>query len=339
MRAPTHADAFEVLCLQAADNGRGDVLFGECLGRARTAARPFMVGEEFPSVYLEFPLAGEPFLDVTALYGSLAPGTRVESAAAAGTGPLIDWFAGACSETDDVCCGFELDVRDPALLRAAVHFQPRSRLGLVGPFFEAVGEPERARLYIDLAARMPRGWPLSFLGLFRGRDASPLRVCGYLDDAEKRACTDDPGRIADAFGHIGFTAFDDAMLTRISELMGAAPGAVDFQFDVFGDGRIGDTFAIDVQFGIEQPDAVRSSFEQGAASGVLGMLEGWGAADSRWRLAADAAFARSVDVELGGGETGRYAFTLMPQWAKARWTGGALQPAKLYHFAHAGTLR
>lgn len=336
MRIPTYADAFEVLCLQAADEGRGNVLFGECLARARKVARPFMVGEEFPSVYLEFPLIGQPFLDITALYAKLAPGTRVDSEAAVETGPMLDWFADACSELEGVCCGFELDVKDPALPRAAVHFQPRSHTGLVEPFCAAIGEPSRAALYLDLAARMPKGWPLSFFGLFRGRAGSPLRVCGYLGAGEVRACADDPSRIAVAFDRVGFDAYDDVMLERISALMGAAPESVDFQFDAYDDGRVGDTFAVDVQFGIEQPEAVRASFEDGPAARVLGMLEGWGVADGRWRLAGDAAFARSVDVELEDDATGRYAFTLMPQWAKARWRAGVLQPAKLYLLAHAG---
>ena len=78
MKALSHADAFEVLCLQAADDGRGDVLFGDSLPRARKALRPFMVGERFPSVYLEFPLLGAPFLDVTVLYAALEAGTRID---------------------------------------------------------------------------------------------------------------------------------------------------------------------------------------------------------------------------------------------------------------------
>ena len=43
-------------------------------------------------------------------------------------------------------------------------------------------------------------------------------------------------------------------------------------------------------------------------------------------------------VELDGGDTCRYAFTLMPQWTKARWIDGVLQPAKLYLIAKAGML-
>ena len=47
--------AYQVLLLQAADEGRGPALFGESLGRAREAVLPFLVGEHFPIVYLEHP--------------------------------------------------------------------------------------------------------------------------------------------------------------------------------------------------------------------------------------------------------------------------------------------
>lgn len=335
---PSHPDIFEVLCLQAADDGRGDVLFGECLGRARKAMRPFMVGESFPSVYLEFPLAGEPFLDVTTLYGKLKPGVRIEAEAAAGTGPMLDWFADTCSEISGVCCGFELDVKDPGLPRAAVHFQPRSHREFVEPFFEAIGEPERAALYLDLADRMPESWPLAFFGLFRGRPGSPLRVCGYPWVSEVEACAEDPQRIVRVFEQVGFHAYDDSMIESFTALMKAKPAGFDCQFDVFDDGHLGDIFAIDIQFGIEQPEAVRTTFEEGVASRILGLLESWGAADSRWKLAADAAFARWVGVDLEDGSPGRYAITLMPQWVKVRWKDGVLQPSKLYFLATAQLL-
>ena len=338
MKTLTHADAFQVLLLQAADEGRGPVLFGESQARAREAVLPFLVGEEFPDAYLEHPLRGDPFLDVTVLLSQLTTGTRIASPAAGEHGAMIDWFAETCRDHDGVSFGFELDTKEEVLPVAAVHFQPRARTELVKPFCEAVGEPQRANLYLDLAERMPEGWPLSFFGMFRGRAASPLRVCGYLDSAEKDACAQDASQLAAAFNAIGFSAFDDAMLSQISKLMSAAPGSIDFQFDIYPDGSLGDTFAIDVQFGIEQPEAVHANFESGPGSRVMGLLEGWGAADDRWKLAIRSAFARAIPVELDDGTLGRFAFTLMPQWVKARWTGCALQPAKLYHLAHAGTL-
>ncbi len=335
---PSFADAFETLCLQAGDKGRADVLFGPCLERARKQARPFIVGPKFPSVYLEFPLVGDPFMDVTTLYSVLEPGTRVESEAADGAQGMLDWFADACEGIENVCCGFEVDVKDEGMPRAAVHFQPRVHQELVEPFCTSIGEADRARLYLDLAKRMPEDWPLSFFGLFRGRPESPLRVCGYIGGDEVEACAKDPQRIAGVFEQVGFEAYDDTMVARIGALMAAAPTTVDFQFDVYDDGHLGDTFAIDVEFGIEQPEAVRASFADGPAARVLGMLEGWEAADDRWKLGGDAAFARSVDVALEDGGVGRFGFTLMPQWAKARWTAGVLQPGKLYHYASAGLL-
>ncbi len=126
------------------------------------------------------------------------------------------------------------------------------------------------------------------------------------------------------------------MLERVSLLMESSPGSVDFQFDVFPDGRLGSTFAIDVQFDIQRPQMVRASFDGGPCSRVMGLLEGFGVADDRWKLAGQAAFARALPVETDGDDLARYAFTLMPQWVKARWTDCIPQPSKLCHLASAG---
>ncbi|MBP3893652.1 MAG: hypothetical protein J6D34_06375 [Atopobiaceae bacterium] len=338
MRTPSYEQAFEVLCLLAADEGRGEVLFGDSLERARVLVPPFMVGEKFPDVYLEFPLAGDPFLDVTVLLHDPVRGTRIDSPAAGNTGPMIDWFADACRTYPNISCGYELDTKKPQLAQAAVHFQPRKDIELVEPFCKVIGEPERASLYLDLARRMPQGWPLSFFGLFRGRPGSPLRVCGYMDYNEQAACRDNPDRLRSAFDAIGFSHYDDAMIEQVHALLAVAPDTVDFQFDLYEDGTLGSTFAIDVQFAIERPERVRSSFAEGPTSRVMHLFEEWGIADKRWRLGAEAAFARSIPVELDDGSAGRFAFTLMPQWVKARWTDKALQPSKLYMLGSAGLL-
>lgn len=336
MTIPTLPQAFEVLCLQAADEGRGEELFGESFARARVVGQPFMVGTSFPDVYFEFPLAGEPFLDFTVLLHELEPGTRIDSPAASGTEAMLDWYATERANESSISCGYELDTKKSELAQAAVHFQPRTHIELVEPFCEVVGEQERAHLYLGLAERMPKGWPLSFFGLFRGRPGSPLRVCGYMDRAEKAACAADPSHLREALDAIGFTSYDPTMVAQVSTLLAATPGGVDFQFDLYDDGSLGNTFAIDAQFAIEQPELVRSSFADGPASQVMGLLEQWGIADERWHLGAQAAFARALPVEKDDGTTGRFAFTLMPQWVKARWTDATLQPSKLYMLGSSG---
>jgi len=338
MNAPTHVTTMEVLLLQAADRGRGPILFGDSLTRARELARPFMIGDGFPDIYLEFPLVGDPFLDMTLLYNALEPGSSVDSPAAAGTEGMLDWFAKMRQDYNDICCGFELDTKQANLPAAAIHFQPRRHTELVEPFCNVVGEPERARLYLELSERMPEGWPLSFFGMFRGRPGSPLRVCGYLSANEQAACGQDPNRLRKVFEQVGFSAHTDTMLEQASTLLGIADLSTDFQFDIFPDGSLGDTFAIDAQFGIEQPEAVRANFTNGVGAHVMRLFENWGIADRRWRHGAEAAFARAIPIELPDSKLGRYAFTLMPQWVKARWTNGMPQPSKLYLLAHGGLL-
>ena len=157
MLALSYELSFEVLCLQAADQGRGEVLFGDSYHRAVQETKPFLVGKEFPSVYLEFPLQGDSFLDVTVLLKDLEPNTRIHSPAAKGTGPVLDWYAGVGQKYDNVSLGFELDTKKERQTAAAMHFQPRRHTELVRPFFDVVGEPERADLYLDLDQRMPSG--------------------------------------------------------------------------------------------------------------------------------------------------------------------------------------
>ena len=338
MKTLSHEQAFQVLLLQAGDDGRGASLFGESMARTREVSLPFLVGDSFPSVYLEHPLIGEPFLDITLLLGKIELGTRIDSPAAGEHGAMLDWYADARHDNDDICCGFELDTKEEELPQASIHFQPRSHTELVRPFCEAISEPERAELYLNLANRMPSGWPLSFFGMFRGRPGSPLRVCGYLNGDEKKAIAENPSHLASAFEAIGFSSYDDAMLLQASTLMAAAPGSIDFQFDIFPNGELSDIFAIDIQFEIETPEKVLETFRSGAGARVMKLLEGYGAADDRWKQAIQSAFARSIPAERDDGSFGRFAFTLMPQWAKARWANGLMQPSKLYHLASAGFL-
>lgn len=338
MKVPTHAQAFQALLMLAAADGRAETLFGNSLERAMEEVPPFLVGKTFPNVYLEHPLVGDPFLDVTILFSSIEAGTRIASPAVGNHGALIDWYASIHDQNEDISFGFELDTSAASMSQATIHFQPRTHRDLVRPFCELVDEPDRAGLYLSLANRMPKQWSLSYFGLFRGRTASPLRVCGYLSEHEKTACANDPSHLAAVFDEVGFLAYDDAMLRQVATLMDAAPSLVDFQLDVYPNGHIGDTLAIEVRFDVEQPSVVLSSFDAGKGARVMRLLEEWGVADGRWRQATCATFARAINVEDKDAVRRQLALTLMPQWAKVRWTDRKLQPAKLYHLASAGLL-
>lgn len=337
MEAPANDIVCRALFARAEGQGRGPLLFGADAGLACENVLPFVEGVPFPKLYLEFPLAGEPFLDVTAIYGEIPRGLRFDHPAAAGTDRLLDWFATACQEYEDTYLGFELDSGAPEGTLAGVHlFHPLGHAAYAVPFLEALGKPGAGRMYADKAARMPEGWPLAFVSVFRGRPGSPLRICGYMSREEQRLCAQDPTHVREAFEQIGFSAFDDAMLAQVCEVLAAASGGVDFQFDLMEDGSVGDTFAFDVSFPImrTERDAL-AYFQGGNAARLMGLLEGWGIADGRWRAAPGMALARAIPTKSGEGGEGRLVLMLAPQWLKVRWRGGALQPAKLYCYGTA----
>ena len=338
MKAPSNELACRALFLQAADEGRGPVLFGEDANRACERVLPFVEGVSFPALYLEFPLLGEPFLDVTMLYGDVPGHMSFGDPAAAGTERMLRWFDGVRKEHEHICYGFELDTGKPAGTTAAVHFQPMNHTELAAPFCEALGEPETGKRYTEKASRMPEGWPLAYFGLFRGRPGSPMRICGYMAQDEQKRCAEDPTHLEAAFRAIGFTDYDEKMISQVSELLRTAPETADFQFDLLPDGTLGETFAIDVSFSIQRTEEAKKAFREGSAARLMLRLEEWGIADSRWKKAAGMAFTRAIPVEDEEGKKRSFALVLTPNWLKVRWRKGVLQPAKLYALGKARTV-
>ena len=331
--------ALQALLLQAAADGREELLFGDSLYRAREILPDFLPEGTFPPIYLEFPLLGEPFLDATILYHQRdVRRLSLSSPAAEGTGEMLDWFACLSGPYGDVCCGYEVDFKNAKPSAAGVHFQPRTHLELVEPFCALLGEAGRAPLYLEMAERMRKSWPLSFFGLFRGRPDSPLRVCGYLSPEERDVCGKDTGRIRHVFETAGFSAWDETMLRQICELLSAAPGEADFQFDIKADGACESMFAIDVRFAPLSSRNMAVSFDRGENRRLMKLLESWGIADERWKDGVALSFAKAFPVTLGDIETGCFALTLLPQWIKIRWIDNRLQASKLYLHMYAGLL-
>ena len=316
-----------------ASHGAGDhPLFGKGANGVADAMGPYLPHGPLPSFYLEFPLSGCPRLDVTCLYGEVSEDAVPALPNDPGAERLLRWYAPVRDQFADIGCGLEFDGAEPPLRRVGVHFQPRSHSELVKPFLHAVGTDGLASAYQRLSQRMPQGWPLSFMGLFDGREASGLRVAGYLSRTEARACTADPARLSHAFEEVGFRAFDDAMLQDISHILHLAPHEVDFQFDLLPDGHVGDTFALDVALRPGTPESARKCMEQEAGRSLCRQLQDWGMADDRWRHIADAAWLQALPVQDGP----LLLLSVMPRWIKIRWKGGTRSTAKGYLRAQAG---
>ncbi len=337
MNIASNKTVCQALFLQAAAEGRGDILFGERWRDALEMALPFVDVAPFPVIYPEFPLMGDPFLDVTILYGILPPGTRFQSKAAEGLDKILDWFSKTAPLQDtEIDMGFELSAATGGLSPAAIHFQHRSNIHLAKEFLEVLQKPEAWPVYKDLIDRMPDTWMPQFFGVFRDRPGSPLRVCGYLEEEEQHRCAGNPSHLMDLFDQVGFNAYDDAMLKQVSAFMQKIPQKSDYQFDLYPDGSLGDTFSIDASISILRSEKLRASFAEGPDGEVLKLLESWGAADDRWTLASGISMTRYLPVQDEKGDDRKFAVVINPKWIKARWRGSILQAAKLYCECRAG---
>lgn len=337
MRRPSQMETFDALYCIAAGGGRGEALFGDSITLARPAYERTLIGNGYPTAYLEFPLLGDPGFDLLSVYGSVAAGARFAPGAGFGRQDLFDWFGSLQIDDGTVSCGLELDTSAGETDRVGVYLQQRQHTELVEPFLASIKEAGRARSYLDVLERMPKGWPPAYVGLFPGRPGTPLRIGGYMSKPDLRRCIADPAHLGKRFRRIGFAAFDEAMLRRCAASMRCVP-SVDFQFDIMADGSLGDTFGLSLSFNQTTPRQAKACMEDGQGARLMEMFESWGLADDRWRLIADAAFARHVDVRRDDGSEGRMALCVLFNYAKIKFIDGVAQPAKFYFKLRAAEL-
>lgn len=324
--------ALDAILRRVCADGRQDALFGGGLPVALEACSRTLIGVHCPDFYLEFPLAGEPCLDVLAVYGGHEDGARFEPGAGYGHQRTFDWFGRMEREVGDIGYGFELDTSRGTPSAAGIYFQPNYRTDLVAPFLQLVGEGRRYGAYRSFVDRMPRGWLAFYVGIFPGRPGSPLRVGGYLNGDARRACAANPSAVASCFERLGFTAYDDEMLQHISELIASAPRVVDFQFNLMPDGGVDGLFALDISYQDALPPRVASFMEEGVGASTMALLEGWGVADGRWRLVPGCTFACGLPAaqESSAQDERGIVLACLPDFVKAKWKGTSMQPAKFY---------
>ena len=326
---PTRTELFDILYGIAARDGREEVLFGDDILLARPAFERMLIGDCFPSVYLEFPLMGTPGFDVLAGYGRTSEGACFAPGAGYGRQDLFDWFASVCKSGESASVGFEVDTSARRIDVAGVYLQQHRQAGLVEPFLSSMGEQSRAPSYLALRERLPRGWPTSYVGLFPGRAGTPMRIGGYLSPRAQARCAGDPGELRACFESVGFSAYTSDMLRRCAQLMGIAP-SVDFQFDIFPDGSLGDTFGLSLSFNEVAPREMPACMESGYGARLMRLLEDWDLVDSRWKLLADACFAQHVSYPHAERQARRLALCVLPNFAKVKFVAGVAAPAKFY---------
>ena len=336
MRKPTQMETFDTLYALAAQNGREEALFGTSIELARPVYEKSLIGDSYPIAYLEFPLLGEPCFDLLTVHANIPEGARFAEGAGFGYQPMYDWFS-SLSETDSVSCGIELDTGSGETERAGAYMQYRKHDELIAPFLESIGESSRLDSYLAVKKRLPEGWDPAYVGLFPGRPGTPMRIGGYLSGKEVKACAQDCACLRDRLDRAGYSAYTPEMLERCRTFMELAP-SIDYQFDIMADGSLGPTFGLSLSFNETKPRDARECMENGYGARIMEQLETWGLADDRWKLIADAAFARHIPVENEDGSEERFALCVLFNYAKVKFTDGVASPAKFYFVLKSGVV-
>ncbi|MBR6160081.1 MAG: hypothetical protein IKQ40_07235 [Lachnospiraceae bacterium] len=315
MTTLTYEDVFNIMCDHLGDHDYDRLFSADGLSRVRKIMPPFLAGRRFPEIYLEFPLAGSPFLDATVLYNMLSGEEMITSPLAQGCERMLRCFADLQEDHPVICCGFEIDTDSP-YAAAAVHFEPYEHTECVMPFCQSIGMNQYGELYLKMADRMRNTWPLSFFGMFRGRSDAPLRVCGYLSTNNSRGGRRVKDTVASALETAGFSAYDDMMLEDIRTVLDAASSGRDYQMDVYPDGTTGDTFSLDIAL-------------SGNDDMVMSLLKEWHIADGRLDMTGDLRSSFAIPV-VDGDDITAFIMIIKPAWVKFRWKDRLLQNAKCY---------
>lgn len=326
---------YDALYLLAAGGGREAELFGDCQPLAREAFCRSLIGEEFPTVWFELPLLGEPRFDlhVAASRAALRPGATFAPGAGAGYEGLFRWYAE--EESGGAGLAFAYDVSEGRIGEPAVHVNVnRAPLARMDRFFELAASRAAAGRYRGFEARLPRGWRVWYAGFHPGRPGAPVRVDCFVDDALKAAYANVPSLLEAHLRECGFSA-TSAALREIAGLVTKSPFRLELQFDVLEGGLVGPTVGVSAGFGTMGAAAARALFgEGGAACALMCQVEGRGLSDGRWRRVPETCFARLVSA---GGDA--LALYCSPTFVKLRVRDGEPLDAKFYLQAGARSLQ
>ncbi len=325
---------YDALYGLAAGGQREQALFGDCAPLAHQAFVRSLAGDEFPLLWFEVPLSGDPRFDLHVALSRSALKEGVQFLAGAGNGydALLDWYA--CEEQGGGGLAFAYDVSEGKIDNPAVHVNVnRVPLSDMGRFFDLAAGAGAAQRYASFAGSLVQGWCVWYAGVHPGRPGSPVRVDCFVNPALKDAYADDLGLFERDLQSCGFSATGPA-LRELAEPILASPFALELQFDVLEDGTPSPTLGMSAAFSLGLSDDVHALFEEpGAGARLMGEIEGLGLSDGRWRHVPDTAFSKLVALD---GDA--LAMFCAPTFVKLRMRDGEALDAKMYLQAGASVL-
>ena len=313
----------------AARDGREAVLFGDCASLAHEAFVRSLVGNDFPELWFELPLAGAPWFDLHALasFESLGPNTTFAAQTCGGNPDAFTWFAAQKQGVRQLALSWDVSAGniDCPAIQLLVNTKD---VQITCDFLAAVGRDDAVPAYRAFAERLPQNWFACYTGVFPKRRVPFLRVECIPHVSLQSAYAEDASLLQAHLSQAGLDGLGDTVLSRCQALA-ATPFRLEFQFDIDAQGCAGSTFGASVRFASPPgTDACRAFEPDGEAGSLMRQVEDWGLADGRWHLLADTAFAKRIEF---AGEAAR--IFCHPAFLKLRWRDGEPLDAKAYLMA------
>lgn len=322
-------EIYDAIYMLAADEGCEEALFGSCKTLAREAFQRSLMGDEFPIIWFEVPLAGDPRFDlhVSTSRKALNKGVKLAPAATNSYDELFRWYAE--EETGGNGLAFAYDVCEGRIDTPAIHVNVNdSPLSDMDRFFTLAADKGAARCYDDFVSRLPQGWRVWYAGVHPGRPGMPVRVDCFVHRKLREAYARDVSLLERDLRACGFTSIGPALLSLAEPIL-ESPFSLELQFDVMRDDAVGPTLGISASFPTMPGAAMRSLFSEDEAAGILmRKTELLGLADERWHHIPNATFAKSVNLD---GDT--LLLYCLPTFEKLRMRHGEPLDAKVYLYA------
>lgn len=338
----THQEIYKILIAHLARGNRKKEFFGDLTLSERAFANS-LIGNEFPTVYYEIYLQGEPRTDMHVSVASESIHACGNIPPHLGGGGYERFFAWYKITPGRRKLHFAYDLSEKRTDSHGIQLFFELPFSDVKEYFRVMGSEASAEYLREYVARAPKGWCPSYFALLQGRPGSPVRIDYFVRKERQEVYAKNVDIFGEDLKSVGFDAVNDEFLRVCCEIA-KAPFPMELQFNVLGGGKVDSTIGVSstlmpAALGLRQTDRptflqARESFsEGGAAYQLLQEAETWGLSDSRWRYAKDIIFYKHLS--LGGANVFLYS---VPVFLKVRWREGKPLDAKIYDIAGAGNI-
>ena len=288
-RAADKAEAkFKLLWSFFSENDRGKMLTGseDTPESVCRAVRESFLVDSNPEYELEVPMIGEPYVDLTVAYYPYGTPHNIKIV---GEGlqdkkRLFDYCAELYNNEDEgngIC--FEYDTSTGQFTEPAFGFIPydSQKLTLVPhekrlvDMLAMIGQEDRIEKALKIYADAPNYWIPFYQGVSESRPDAPLRVVWLWNQECKNLYLQNPEQLIKDFESIEIDN-DQKMLKEIMEIL-KGDGKLEFQLDIYKDGRIGSGIGLGVFINTVQDEKKRDC----AVEYYTQLAKKWGIADER----------------------------------------------------------